>query len=462
VAAIGAVATAATLWVVWTPASAIGPVNPVDGGPDLTQFLVIVEGNATLTNNESEGPVAIGGDLTLGGGYQVSSNTGHVFAGDTVATSLVVAGSALLSALPSTAGSILQVNNQKYAKVGPTGVDVINQANITQVVPDPPGTFDSTPRIQVNEGQSPTSVTTPTGIDFSAAFGAYETRSTEMSTCANITNMTFRNVLPSATAPLVINVTTGASYNWTPPSFGGIGDGEAPYVLWNFPDATSLQMSGSGTIWGALYAPRAAFVDVNSGNIDGSVIVAGYQHGPSGGETHNFPFNAQIQCVSSTPTPTPSASAATPNPSGPSGPPGPTGPTGPSGPPGPSGPAGSTGPSGPPGLDGSIGPSGPPGLDGSTGPSGPAGPAGPPGSDGRDGTDGIDGAPGPAGPPGPPGPPGPAGGETTIDETVYPPAEPMPVTGFPTGRVVIGGAAAVVLGFVLLLIARRRREASEY
>ena len=96
-----------------------------------------------------------------------------------------MAGSALLSAPPSTAGSILQVNNQKYAKVGPADVDVINQANITQVVPDPPGTFDSTPRIQINEGQSPTSVTTPTGINFSAAFGAYESRSTEMSTCAN-------------------------------------------------------------------------------------------------------------------------------------------------------------------------------------------------------------------------------------------------------------------------------------
>ena len=40
-------------------------------------FNVFTLGNTTLINNESEGPIAIGGDLTIAGSYQIAvHNTG--------------------------------------------------------------------------------------------------------------------------------------------------------------------------------------------------------------------------------------------------------------------------------------------------------------------------------------------------------------------------------------------------
>jgi hypothetical protein len=44
-------------------------VNPVSGSEG---FLVMVEGDVELVRNESEGPIAVGGDLVLGGLYNVA------------------------------------------------------------------------------------------------------------------------------------------------------------------------------------------------------------------------------------------------------------------------------------------------------------------------------------------------------------------------------------------------------
>lgn len=47
------------------------------------KFNIFTQGNATLTTNESEGPVAIGGNLTVGGNYQITTvNVGDLKVGN--------------------------------------------------------------------------------------------------------------------------------------------------------------------------------------------------------------------------------------------------------------------------------------------------------------------------------------------------------------------------------------------
>src|ERR1700754_3065709 len=91
-AAVGAVAAGASLWML-TPASATGSVNPVEGG---LGFLVLVERDATLTGTESEGPIAVGGDLTFGWGYRIATERSvRVGSGD---SPLLIGGRALVDA----------------------------------------------------------------------------------------------------------------------------------------------------------------------------------------------------------------------------------------------------------------------------------------------------------------------------------------------------------------------------
>ena len=55
------------MWLTAPPAAALAPVNPVEvplaGHPANSGFLVFVEGNVTLRNDESEGTTALGGTL---------------------------------------------------------------------------------------------------------------------------------------------------------------------------------------------------------------------------------------------------------------------------------------------------------------------------------------------------------------------------------------------------------------
>ena len=72
---------AATLFVPATPAHAVtllAPVNPVrvdlDGHPANTGFLTFVEGDVLLNADESEGTLALGGNLSFGTTYNVAAD----------------------------------------------------------------------------------------------------------------------------------------------------------------------------------------------------------------------------------------------------------------------------------------------------------------------------------------------------------------------------------------------------
>ncbi|WP_196279351.1 choice-of-anchor A family protein [Catellatospora vulcania] len=332
------------------PAHAVSPSAPTAAA---LGFNVFVAGNATLTSNESEGPVALGGALTIGGNYQVGGNSSGTFIapGDSVPSALVIGGTINF---PGSTASILSVQNNAYAKLGnPAGADVrdiddSNNPGPTHIVAEN-AAYNSMPRVQLGVTQPVVSVLAATGINFATAFADFRSSSSDLATCvnnvilrdanggllppnlppgtnafitlapgtnvlnltaANLTNistLTFLNQ-PSAAAPLLINVDTGPGnvFNWTVPNQAGISGANAPYLLWNFPTATAITLATNGaTLEGTLYAPNAALTDLSSSNIEGQVIAASLIHGTAaanGGEMHHFPFAATLSCVA-TPTP---------------------------------------------------------------------------------------------------------------------------------------------------------------
>ncbi|MFF8986286.1 collagen-binding domain-containing protein [Streptomyces globisporus] len=360
--------------------------NPVEGN---NGFGVVTESDATLGSTESEGPVAVGGDLTYGGGYNVALNTAGTFTapGDASPTALLVGGA--VDYAGSSPSGVLRVEQGGYVKVGDaTGSEALsvdsNGASVnTHVVASGAG-YDSTPRIELATQQPDDSVFQTGLMDFPSLFTTYRDRADLMATCANtvtlsdasgvplpdpdnlppgtqayidlapgatnvlrltgaqlnnIADLTFRDQ-PTADTPLLIDVdttATGGAFTWNTPDMAGVSGADAPYILWNFADATSITIAEGDSLEGTIYAPRADLTDLDPANIEGDIIVrslvagpiAGQPGGPvNAGEIHYFPFDASLTCddgTDPTPTPTPTPTDPTPTPTDPT--PTPTDPT---------------------------------------------------------------------------------------------------------------------------------------
>ncbi|WP_203690493.1 choice-of-anchor A family protein [Catellatospora coxensis] len=342
-ALLSAAASAMLVMVAPDPARAVSPASPTAAA---LGFNVFAEGDATLTGNETEGPVALGGTLTIGGSYEVAGASPGTYEAplDDVPSALVIGGAINFTASSAT---ILDVQ-QGYAKLGdPTGADVRdtddggNSGN-THIVAEG-ASYGSTPRVELRVEQPVDSVLRDSGIDFATAFADFRSSSTDLAGCTNtvvlknangddlpqnlppmtnayinlgagtnVLNITAANLAnistltfvtpPTSGTPLLINVDTapGNTFNWTVPTPAGIGGTDAPFLLWNFPTATAITLTGSSVLEGTLYAPNADVTDLNSNNIEGQVIVASLIHGTAaadGGEMHYFPFTAPLNCV---------------------------------------------------------------------------------------------------------------------------------------------------------------------
>lgn len=344
----------------------VGPVNPVrvplNGHPANSGFLVFVEGDAFLNADESEGTIAVGGDLAFGTAYNVAARAqpaqGTFTApGDARDTYLYVGGGMNFS--QADGGDILRVQNQGFTKIADAATFSAfdrdqNNATINYRITAPGATAETIPRIEGTVTQTPASIATPVPaslIDIPAAFDLYRGLSSELATCPNTVVLTDdagnaltspfaqgarghvtlapnqTNVLtitaadlgrlgelafddqPSLTAPLLVNV-TGTSFTGTMPNSPGISSAQAPYILYNFAEATSITVTGGDSIEGTLYAPRADLRWVVTQNIEGNVVAASFTHGnpltPIGAprEVHDLPFAAELSCTT---TPVPDA-----------------------------------------------------------------------------------------------------------------------------------------------------------
>ncbi|MEU4833790.1 choice-of-anchor A family protein [Streptosporangium sp. NPDC023615] len=333
------------------------PLNPVSGN---NGFTVVVEGDTRLNSNENEGTLAVGGDLILTGDYRVAGQNPGTFvvAGDARPTALVVGGR--VDFAQSSPTGRLSVLSNAYVKIGDlTGSFVQNvdgNGALVNTRINATGDYDAPARVELTVRQPVASVGPVSVIDFAALFATYRQRAADLALCANnvilrdgngvplpgnvvppgsnvrinltdgitnvlqidaanlsnIANLIFDD-LPTATAPLLVVVDTtavGGDFTWTPPNFAGASGEESRYILFDFPDATTIRLpAGAGaTVEGTIFAPDAALIDENSSNIEGNIIVRELTAGTAtanGGEVHDFPFSTQLDCAALPPTPTP-------------------------------------------------------------------------------------------------------------------------------------------------------------
>ncbi|MER7728057.1 choice-of-anchor A family protein [Streptomyces sp. NPDC096323] len=369
------------------PAAADYSGNPLAGD---NGFGVLVQDDALLGSTETEGSVAIGGNLSYGPGYNVALHTPGTFTapGDDRPTALLVGGR--VDYTGTSPQGVLKVLNDGYVKIGdPTGSSVLtqdaNNADVNTQVVEGGAPYNSLPRIETTVRQPADSVTDTTGLpDLDTLFATYRDRSDAIDTCDtnvvlrdaagnplpdqtgfpagtsahviltegetnvlrltgeqlnNLSEITF-DTPPTASTPFVVDVdTTGTDgvFVWHMPNLAGASGEQAPYMLWNFPDATDITMADGDSLEGTVFAPRAHLTDLDPANIEGSIVVRELTAGPlsedgtssvNAGEIHQFPFATDIDCEgdeSPSPTPTPTDPTPTPTPTEPT--PTPTEPT---------------------------------------------------------------------------------------------------------------------------------------
>ena len=349
----GGVATAATIG------------NPMAGN---LGFGTVVLGDALLGSTETEGTVAVGGDLSVGPSYNVAIHPTATYTapGDQRATALLVGGR--FDTAGSAPAGILRVENDYYVKVGDlSGVKALdtdtNNASVsTRIVPDA-GTYDSTARIELITRQPIASIGlgSPPPINFPTLFGTYRQRAQAIAACAanvtltdaqetplpaqtgfpkgttahvrltpgvtnvlhlttadlgNLSELTFTNH-PDANTPFVVAV-TGTTFLGPTPNLAGVSGQQAPFMLWDFADATSVTITGGDSLEGTIYAPSATLTDLNAANIEGDIVAANFEAGPqdgsghwvNAGEIHDFPFAAELACEGGGPTSSSSESSS--------------------------------------------------------------------------------------------------------------------------------------------------------
>jgi len=283
-------------------------------------YNAFVRNEVILNGGDTEGPIALGGDLTMEGIITIAAQTAgnNFFNGDNQASSLVVNGRVFYIS-----GEGLHLNNG-YAKVGDLSgssifdVDPNNAATNTRVTP---GGYDEKPRIQVQRNQLEASLNQANVIDFEAAFEVFEETSLNYSLLdanvtltndnkitliqneVNVLNLTgdvleslpfitFENT-PNQTTPLIINVDAQGDFDWSILNLAGIGDQQGSYIIWNFYNSTTITLTGGSTIVGTLFAPTSYVVKDSSGNINGQVIADSYYH--IQGELHHHTFDVCIE-----------------------------------------------------------------------------------------------------------------------------------------------------------------------
>lgn len=328
-----------------------GQYNPTDPALDFNVFL---ENNATLKSNETEGPVAIGGDLTVNGNYQVNIHNQGTFQVGGLKIGLLVGGKVFYHS------GILRVNERRYVKIG------VNDGSSTVWYRDPnnatppiritPGSFNASSAIHLQASSTDLGVSASNNpvfqsglINFADAFQRLREFSADMAICeanahittsngqvippphSNLPNqikiklqngvnvfnisgndlnriaeLTYVNK-PDASKILVINVDAPGTFNWKVWNQPGIGFSDTSYIIYNFPNTTKLNIVSGATIEGTVFAPNADIDKTgHNSNIQGQVI--GKSFIMNGGEIHYGKFKGFIEsCAPSGPSTPPVA-----------------------------------------------------------------------------------------------------------------------------------------------------------
>ncbi|MCX6206664.1 MAG: choice-of-anchor A family protein [Bacteroidetes bacterium] len=321
------------------------PTIPAQG------FQVFVEKGARFSSNESEGPIAIGEDLTIDGNYQVAIKSAGKFLVNKTPIGLLVNGKVIYKS-----GNALQVNNG-YVKIGSADDSKVwytDDNGAYSNIQICGGSYNSTPRIQIQKNakelevsESKNGVKDDKLIDFGQAMetmrksskvlGDKENNVTltdangnsvsskkypnqvkiNLNKGANYLNIsgndlnsisvfTYNNK-PDADHVLIINVDANDVFNWKVWNQAGIGKDECPYILYNFFNSETLKIEGDNTVEGTVFAPNCKiYKKNNSANIEGQIIGKSYEQ--DAGENHYANFDGDAE---EKPCPKPTVAAIT-------------------------------------------------------------------------------------------------------------------------------------------------------
>lgn len=292
---------------------------PVDCSNPLSKTLdynAFIKNNSLLINGDTEGPIATGNDLAIGGIITVAAQTPGTYRapGDVDAASLIVG-----NKIQYVEGQGVHLNNGilKIANLDGTNIYTTDANNAQSNLRATAGGYESFPRIQLQRMQSQGSVGEDNAIDFDQIFLGLEGLSNKLAATdptvtitddykidlisgrLNVLTISDQALLelpyisfnqkPDADTPLVINVEVHKNFDWNIFNMAGIGDHEGAHIIWNFNTSFDLQFTGGGTIIGSILAPSATVIKNNSGNINGQVIAKDYQH--LQGELHYHVFD---------------------------------------------------------------------------------------------------------------------------------------------------------------------------
>ena len=293
-------------------------------------FNVLVRGPLTFTDGHTDGPVALGGDLTLAGFNIVAMASYGEYpfgSGNTNNYGLVIGGKINFNSgnVTDVSKGYLRLRDTSNARVftqdcnnasGNTRITAYNASCNTA--------YNSTPRIQMAVQQTRATIVQSNGLNFDSlafAFFAHSTRLSGLSTCGGnvnviapvsgsanislvnnktnvmnltsaqlgaISSLTFNNQ-PTASMPMVFNINLTGNYTWTPFNTPGIGGAQAPYIIYNFYNCSgTITINNGNTIEGTVLAPNAFLQKSTAQNLEGQVFATGF--GNNGGEVHHFPF----------------------------------------------------------------------------------------------------------------------------------------------------------------------------
>ncbi|WP_245536703.1 choice-of-anchor A family protein [Thiothrix nivea] len=295
----------------YCPASYQSPQNCGLNGAD-SGYSVFVGGNLTSNAAELEGLGLIGGNLTLNSQYNVGqvgvgSCTTAPWGGD----QLQVGGSindVSKVRLPNTGGGYRQngagiPNFTTYVSEAISGLTSISSCL---------GGFDETADSQVYRGTllsqwGQVTLDCDSGIKTNGMCpaGIYLFDQATDIDVGYISSLD-ASVFPSdGSATLIINMTGVSatvrvqSANSTPTHV------ISRYLLWNFPNATTVNIEGSSQFDGMVLAPKAN-VTVNASGMNGRFVAGGdVVHNPGGSEFHNYDFIGSIpdSCLAPMPAP---------------------------------------------------------------------------------------------------------------------------------------------------------------
>ncbi|HMB92413.1 MAG TPA: collagen-binding domain-containing protein [Rhodothermales bacterium] len=253
-----------------------GSARPIAFG-SVSAFNFVTFDSYTGMNSDVEGLLAVGGDLNVQN-YSVASGIAKPFSGNTLvvdgnlswSNGQVFAGSGVYT---GTATSQPNMLDGTLSKMGSSPISFSSVAASLTALSNSLAGRPANGDVVINSNNL------SFNYNGSASAIIFNLTAAEFSE----KNITF-NVMSTAANPTVLVNVTGASVTW---QYSGLslGNVKKEYLLFNFPNATSLTASGIG-IFGSILAPQATFY-FDNGQVNGQVFV---QNMDGSGESHHVPF----------------------------------------------------------------------------------------------------------------------------------------------------------------------------